>query len=223
MSPTTDTTQDTVFSLLRRPDLRASRAQWAALAVLVVLAWFGATSFIGRYRPNDAARIIDSVIPGSSAFPVMLVVALILAALGVAFRRTRIACAALIVAGFLAGHLLYAWLYELLGVRITIPFTRLSHALHFAAARLLWGAAILGTTLPLWYLTFGRDRGSDARLTFRWGNWRVAARDFSAKQPPQRYTRILLGGYTLVVVVLLVLGQASVGFRPIRTGALFTL
>ncbi|MGQ0643135.1 MAG: CPBP family intramembrane glutamic endopeptidase, partial [Gemmatimonadaceae bacterium] len=41
--------------------------------------------------------------------------------------------------------------------------------------------------------------------------------------PPQRYTRILLGGYTLVVVVLLVLGQASVGFRPIRTGALFTL
>jgi membrane protease YdiL (CAAX protease family) len=105
---------------------------------------------------------------------------------------------------------------------VTIPLGRAADALHFGAARLLWTASILLVAIPLWYLTFGR-RDSTTRLPFRWGDWSVAARDMSRKQTPQPYSRSLVGGYLLVVVIVFVLVQAGTGFRPLRSGALITL
>lgn len=222
MSANPNTTGETVFSLLRRPDLRASRLQWIELAVLTLVAWLGATGFLGRYRRSEVARAIEVVVPGD-AFTVMLGAAGALAALGAVLRRTKFASGAAIVAGFLAGNLLYAKLYELSGLRFPIPLTQFSDALHFSGARLLWATAILLTTLPIWFVTFGRQREENPRLTFRWGDWSVAARDFSAKQPPQRYDRMLISGYLLVMVVLFLLLQAGIGFRPLRSGLLFAL
>jgi len=223
VNTTPSTTQDTVFGLLRRRDLRASNGQWASLAVLTVLAWLGATSFIGRYRRNQVARLIEALVPGESAFPVMLAAASVLAALGFALRRRRFAGAATIVAGFLAGHLLYEVLYPHAGLRITIPLTSLADGVHFAGARLLWAVCVAAVMLPLWYLTFGRSPGEPRRLTLGWGDWSVAARDFGAKQPPQPYARSLRRGYLGFVLVLLVLMQLNVAFRPLRSGALLAL
>jgi len=223
MSASDNTTRDTVFQLLRRPDFHATRGQWAALGLFIVLAWVGATTFIGRYRPNEVARTLEAMLPGASAFVVMFWASVAAAALAALWRNPRVAAGAAIVAGFLAGHLLYAWLYGQLGIRIVVPIRQFADALNFSAARLLWAGAILATTLPVWYLSVGRMREGAQRLTFRWGDWSVEARDFSAKQPPQSYTRILIGGYLLFVVILFLLGQAGVGFRPIRSGALLAL
>lgn len=223
MTTAPNTTQETVFSLLRRRDLRASAGQWASLAVLTAIAWLGATSFIGRYRRNQVAQLIETLIPGESAFPVMLGAAAVLAALGFALRRTRFAGAATIVAGFLAGHLLYELLYPHAGLRIRIPLRSLADGFHFAGARLLWALCVAAVMLPLWYLTFGRSAGEPQRLTLGWGDWSVAARDFSAKQPPQRYSRSLARGYLLFVLILFVVMQLNVAFRPMRSGALLAL
>ncbi len=217
------TTHDTVFSLLKRPELRASVAQWATLALLTVVAWLGGTAFIGRFRRNQVAELIELLVPGSRAFPVMLATAAILAALGFVFRRVRFAAAATIVAGFLAGHALYERLYPLLGLRIAIPLTTLADGFYFAAARVLWALAVAATTIPLWYITFRRQAGEPQRLALGWGDWSVAAREFSAKREPERYARMLFTGYLAFVLILFVLMQFNVAFRPLRSGALLAL
>jgi membrane protease YdiL (CAAX protease family) len=222
MTAIPNTAEDTVFTLLQRSDLRASRQQWLELSVLTLVAWLGTTAFFGRYRPSEVARAIEAAIPGD-AFSVILVVAVALVALGAVVRRTKFASGAAIVAAFLAGNLLYEQLYVLSGLRFPIPLTQFSDALHFSAARLLWAVAALATTLPVWFATFGRQRNELASLTFRWGDWSVAARDFSSKQPPQRYGRMLLGGYLVVMLLLFLLMQASIGFRPIRSGLVIAL
>ncbi len=223
MNTAPNTTQDTVFGLLRRADLRASTGQWISLALLTAIAWLGATSFIGRYRRNQVAQLIETLVPGEGAFPVMLGAAIVLAALGLLLRRKRFAGAATLVAGFLAGHALYDLLYPHAGLRITIPLTTLADGFHFAGARLLWAVCVAAVMLPLWYLTFGRSPGTPQRLTLGWGDWSVAARDFSAKQPPQPYARSLVRGYLLFVLILFVLMQLNVAFRPLRSGALLAL
>ena len=98
MTTPSDTTQHTVFSLLKRPDLRASPAQWAALALLTAVAWLGGTAFIGQFRRNQVAELIEAFVPGERAYPVMLGAAVVLAALGFILRRVRFASAATIVA-----------------------------------------------------------------------------------------------------------------------------
>lgn len=223
MSTLPDTTQDTVFSLVKREDLRVSPGQWAALALLTVVAWLGGTAFIGQYRRNQVAELIEALVPGERAFPAMLGAAAVIAALGVILRRTRFASGATIVAGFLAGHLLYAWLYSLLGLRIEIPITTLADGFYFAASRVLWAISVAAVTIPLWYLTFGRQPGEPRRLTLGWGDWSVAARDFSAKRPPERYKRMIFAGYLAFALILFALMQFNVGFGPLRSGALVRL
>lgn len=223
MTTPSDTAQDTVFSLLKRADLRATAGQWAALALLTVVAWLGGTTFIGQFRRNQVAELIEALVPGERAFPVMLGAAALLAALGFILRRTRFASAATIVAGFLAGHLLYARLYSVLGLRIELPLETLVDGLYFAAARIVWAISVAAITIPLWYFTFGRRPGEPRRLTLGWGDWSVAARDFSAKRPPERYKRMLFAGYLAFALILLVLLQFNVGFAPLRSGALVAL
>lgn len=223
MSAAPNTTQDTVFRLLRRADLRASSEQWISLALLTAIAWLGATSFIGRYRRNQVAQLIEALVPGESAFAVMLGAAVVLAAIGLVLRRTRFASAATLVAGLLAGHLLYELLYPHAGLRIRIPLTTLADGFHFAGARLLWAVCVAAVMLPLWFLTFARSPGEPQRLALGWGHWSVAARDFSAKQPPQPYSRSIVRGYLLFVLILFVLVQLNVAFRPLRSGALIAL
>lgn len=214
------TTQETVFSLLKRPDLRASPAQWATLALLTAVAWLGGTAFIGKFRRNQVAELIEILVPGDRAFPVMLGAAVVLAALGFVLRRIRFASAATIVAGFLAGHLLYEQLYPVFGLRFQLPLTTLADGLYFAASRLLWAVSVAVVTIPLWYITFGRQPGEPRRLELGWGDWSVAAREFSAKRPPERYTRMLYAGFLAFSLILFVLMQFNVGFRPLRSGAL---
>ena len=221
VSATADTASDTIFSLLRRPDLRASRADWSALVLLILVGWVGATAFLGRYRPNEVARALNAMIPGDDAFHVMLGAAVAVGALGVIVRQRRLTWGAALVAAFLAGHVLYARLYAITGLRIAIPHRELSDAVSFAGARLLWAASILATTAPVAYLAL--RRGDAVRLRFRWGDWSVAARDVSLKEPPRPYSRTLVTGNLLAVVIVFMLAQAGVAFRPVRSLALVAL
>ncbi len=218
-----DTRADAVFALLRRPDLRASPWQWAALALLTAIAWLGATAFIGRYRQNQVAQLVELIVPGPRAFLMMLGAGAVLAALGYAFRRTTFAHAATIVTGLLAGHALYERLYPLFGLRIEIPLTTLADGLNFAASRVLWAACVGVIVIPLWLVTFGRQPGEPRQLTLAWGDWSVSAREFSAKREPERYSRMLLTGYLAFTLILFVLMQFNVGFGPLRSGALLAL
>jgi membrane protease YdiL (CAAX protease family) len=223
MTAIPDTRAETVTGLLRRQDLRVSPGQWAALAVLTGVAWLGATSFIGQYRPNQVAQLVELIVPGQRTFLVMLAVAAVLAALGYLLRRMTFAHGSLIVAGFLAGHALYARLYPLLGLRIEIPLTSFSDGLAFAGSRLLWAVCVAVIVIPLWLITFARQPGEPRQLALGWGDWNVEAREFSAKREPERYSRMLITGYLTFILILFVLMQFNVGFRPIRTGALLVL
>jgi uncharacterized protein len=217
-----DIRSETIFTLLRLPTARVPRRVWWILAALVMLGWIGAVAYLGRYRPNQVADILLGVAAREILFGGALVLALASAVTLSMTRAPRLAGAALMVFAFLVGHLLYAWIYPRLSARLNLPFLQNTDALGFAAARLVYGVALVAPMLLAWWLAFARQPGWP-RLAFSIGDFRVAVRDVQAAAPPIPAGRALLTGYALFCVILFIVMQANVGFGPVRNGTLWPL
>lgn len=219
-----DVREETIFSLFKRADLRPrSAAVWWWMVALVLIGWLGAVAFIGRLRPNEVASLLSALAPGQYLF-VGSMAAAFLFSIGARLAGARaLAGTALVVAGFLFGHQLNAWLHPWLPGRYTLPLQSTADGLQFATARLAYAATVIGPMLLAWWIGFGRDRGGWPGLCLRWGNFSAAGRDVSVKKPPAPWGRELVRGYGIFCLILFVLMQANVGFGPVRTGLLWGL
>lgn len=105
---------ETIFTLVRVPAARSETRDWWIIAALAVIGWLGAVAFLGSYRPNQVARTLYTLAPRETLFYTALALAIGAAVALALARRRALAGAALMVAAFLGGHLLYPWLYRLL-------------------------------------------------------------------------------------------------------------
>jgi membrane protease YdiL (CAAX protease family) len=215
----TDVRSETVWTLLRAPAARAtSRAAWAWLLLLGLTAWVGAIAFIGRYRMHEVVRALYALAPREVLYMGALVITTgVFVGARMAGRR-GLSGAALVVTAFLAGHQLYAWVYGFLPANFDVPFATNGAAIQFALGRLAYGAALVAPMLVAWRIAFG-GTADGVGLRLGPGDMRVAARDFGSPDVVP-WSRQLVGGYALFCLVLFVLMQANVGFRPILSGNL---
>jgi membrane protease YdiL (CAAX protease family) len=217
-----DLSQRSIFTLPKTGEAGGStRVQWILLGLLALPAWTGAVAFAGQYRRNQVARSLYLLASHEVWFWAALGLAVVAAAGSLLLRRKEFAGAAMMIAAFLGGHVIYAYVYPLTPARFRVPFGGLEEALRFSLARLLYAATLLAPMLAAWTL-FSRGPGWP-RLALGFGDLSVAARDLSAKAAPQPAWRALIGGYAAFCGVFFLLLQVSVGFRPILTGKLWTL
>ena len=216
-----DTRAETVFSLLRRPETAAPRSQWLWLAVLTASSWFGAVAFIGMFRQHQVARLLFAVAPGWTWYWGALAVAGLVVLYGFLRGRHALGAASLVVLAFLLGHLLYGYLQRWLP-EWRMPLGGIGDAARFAVLRLAYALALLILMLPAAMLAVRRAR-TPVRLALGWGDWSVEARDVIAKEAPEPWARKLLTGYMLFCLILFVVMQANVGFRPLISGTLWPL
>jgi membrane protease YdiL (CAAX protease family) len=217
-----DIRTETVFTLLRLPAARSETRDWWTLAALVVIGWFGAVAFLGRYRPNQVATTLYALAPRELLFYGALALAIGAAVALAVTRRRELGGAALMIAAFLAGHLLFSWLYLLLPASFTVPFRENGDAVGFVLGRLAYAAALAVPMLVVWWLAFGRRDGWP-RLALGIGDFTVVGRDVSAKAPPMAAWRSLLTGYAFFCLILFVIMQANVWFAPVTAGTLWPL
>jgi membrane protease YdiL (CAAX protease family) len=221
---TVDIREETIFSLFRRADLRPrSTAVWWWMTALVLLGWLGAVAYIGRLRPNEVASLLSALAPGDNVF-VGAITGIVLLAIGARVAGARpLAGASLVVAAFLFGHQLNAWLHPWLPGEYVLPLESTADGLRFATARLAYAATVTGPMLLAWWIGFGREPGGRPGLCLRWGDFGAAGRDVSAKKPPAPWGRELVRGYAVFCLILFVAMQANAGFGPVRTGVLWGL
>jgi membrane protease YdiL (CAAX protease family) len=216
-----DIRERTIFTLPRGDEPGASsRADWAGAAFLALTAWVGAVAVLGQYRPNQVARMLARLAPADLLFWGALGATVALALAALATRRRTLGGAALVVAAFLAGHLVLGWAYSLVPARMSFPFREWADGPRFALARLVYGVSLVLPMLALWPLAFG---GGWSGLALGVGDLRVSVRDVSRKDPPRPAWRNLVGGYAGFCAVFFVLLQASVGFRPVLRGTLWAV
>jgi membrane protease YdiL (CAAX protease family) len=217
-----DIRTETIFTLLRLPAARVPARDWWTLTVLAVIGWLGAVGYLGAYRPNQVARALYALAPREVLFYGALAAAVLAAALLAATRRRSQAGAALMIAAFLIGHPLFAWIYPHLPASFRIPFRENAHALGFVWSRAAYAAALLAPMYVAWWIAFGRRDGWP-RLKLGFGDLRVVGRDISAKTAPMPAWRALFTGYLFFCAIAFVVMQANVGFAPIRSGTLWPL
>jgi len=193
------------------------------LAVLILAGWSGATAFIGRFRANQVSRVMAAIAPPDTFLLVAIGVTLLMAIAAALAGRRAYAGAAAMITAFLVGHQLYAWLYVHLPGRFVFPFSALGDGPRFALSRLGYAATLLVPMLIAWFATFQRDRTGWPPLTFRIGKLTETSRDFSIKTPVRPVWRELLGGYGFFCVVMFIVMQLNVGFRPIVNGTFWAL
>lgn len=219
-----DVREETIFSLLKRADARpSSRATWLWLAGLALIGWVGAVAFIGRYRPHQVVRMLSLLAPRDVLFWGALALALGCAMLAIIAKRLTLSGAALVIAAFLFGHQIYAWLYPHIPARFDLPFLTNADALRFAVSRLGYGVCVVAPMLVAWRIVFGRDGAFWPPLRFGVGDLNVKGRDVSSKAALVPWWRPLIGGYGAFCLVFLVIMQANVGFKPVITGTLWPL
>jgi membrane protease YdiL (CAAX protease family) len=196
-------------------------AAWIGLVGLI--AWVGALAFVGRYRRRQVAQILFTLGSADLLFWSALVLSAVLGTLALLlFLRRGWAAAAFVVTAFLLGHVIYAWMDAWIprGRGFGELFRSTGDGLRFALSRLVYGAAVVGPMLAAWRLVVGRSAWSALHLGM--GDMRVCVRDLSARDNPQPAWRALVGGYGAVCLILFVLLQGAVDFRPL-TGALWPL
>lgn len=216
----TDYTGDTVYSLLRRADTRpASIAAWVHLALLGLAAWAGSTAFLGQYRTNEVSALLYRIAAPRAWFVGAVAVTVLVALAGLRRRNRSLAGGALVVAAFLLANLLYREVVPRIPSDFDVPLRGPGDVVGFVSLRLAWGACLTLIMLAAWRIAFG-GRGAPA-LTLGIGAIRRAGRDTSLRRPPTPWLRVLWTGYGGFVLVLLVLLQASVGFRGFRSGEIW--
>lgn len=207
-----------MFDLSRLEPVRAG--WWWAIAPAAA-AWLGGVAFLGQYRSSQVTDALGRLAPLGTLFWSCLGLAgagvLMMALLG---RRAHAVLWAG-VAGYLAGHLLFAWLPVHHIIDFRIPFTSTADGLAFVKHRLVYGvciAACAGAALVLaaWAL---RSRPS---FHLGVGSWSAVGRDFTHRSKPETY-RKAMAGFAVFAAVLWVVGQMGVELRPVRTGVLWTL
>jgi hypothetical protein len=151
-----DVRDDTIFSLLRAG---RSRTDWWWLGLLVVVGWAGAVAYLGRYRSNQVSRVLEWVAPADVMFYGAAAVAGLLGIALAAAGRRALSGAALVIAAFVLGHVLYGWLYVRLDAQFRLPFRENAQAWRFAAARLAYAAALMAPMLAAWAVVLGRSPG----------------------------------------------------------------
>lgn len=207
-----------MFDLAR---IESPRAGWFMAIAPAVVAWLGSVSFLGMFRANDVTDAIGQFSSLRSIFLGVLAVSLI-STLIYAVRRNFAYCILwFTIAGYLAGHELYAWL-PVHGVKVwQIPFQEVSHGFYFALHRMIYGFCVVGTALfCLW--TSSALCGQRPTLFLRLGNWRALGRDFTHRSKPETYVQSILG-FLAFAVVLAIVVQMSVELKPLLGGYLFSL
>lgn len=209
------TVEQTVFELLRGPNAPAWRI--AAAIALAAAAWLGGLAFLAQYRETQVWSLFAplgapmTVFLACAAFTALACVASLLV------RMWSLAALAAAATAYLGGFYLSGFFYRAYSPGFDIPLRGIDDAVGFAIAR-------------LWYLIPSVIALGAAALVFRGapgptlglGDWRVAARDSSAKEALKPYGRRIVG-YVFVALILAVLLQASVGFEPATSGRLLAL
>jgi membrane protease YdiL (CAAX protease family) len=191
-----------------------SPAHVAAAWTLLAAAWVGHVALFSRVRPGMTfVRRLFGGVPAETIAVAAAAVCLAVLFLGVLRRSATVAGSALVMLAFLAGNALYFGPLARLYLGGSWKFATLTDGLRFSANRTLYLAAVGGAMAVAWLFV---DRQVFAFL--RAGDLGVATQ-WSRKEsgPWSGY----LGGLALTAVLpaALIL-QATVGFRPIRSGAI---
>lgn len=195
--------------------------RWLVLGALALFGWLGAIAALGRARPSGVSRLLDAWFGlGTVFWTSATAIALVLAIMSIRRDRAGAYVSATVLA-FVFGQPIYAagaqLLWEPAGGRV--PLEDLGDAWPFAVARLRWCASFLVPMIVVWLLA-GRPV---MRLELGLGDWRAKARDFSSGSVSVSWRRVVFGGYVVAMLVLFVIFQASVGFAPLLSGALWPL
>jgi membrane protease YdiL (CAAX protease family) len=199
---------------------RVSILRWGAAVFFGVLALLGGLAFISRYRPNEVWNLFSALGSNFEVYLICLGVSGATASVALLARQRAIAALGFAVTGYLGAYWLSGLLYRTYNPDVGFPLAGIADAVGFAIQRLWLGipaVAALGVAALLL-----RGAPGEPRPHLGLGDWSVVARDASAKGKPHSYWRkvIEFGIFTIVVFVLL---QATVGFRPVLSGKIITL
>jgi membrane protease YdiL (CAAX protease family) len=200
---------------------RVAGWRWVAALVLAGLAWLGSLAFIAQYRATEVWGLFAFLGAKQNVYLVCLAAALLATLVALLARRRDIAALMCTGAALLAGLWLSTFLYRLHAPQMNFPFSGLDDALGFSLARLWYCLpSVLMLGLAAWLF---RKGGEASRPILGVGDWGVEARDANAKEPLLPYWRRLVVGFVIFTLVLGLLLQASVGFKPITSGKLLAL
>ncbi|MBL0926172.1 MAG: CPBP family intramembrane metalloprotease [Phycisphaerales bacterium] len=201
--------------------LEVPPAGWRAAIVPAVLAWLGSVAFIGQFRPNEVAGLLARAAGlGLIFWTCAAVSAAGIVAMAVGGRRPHAVLWAA-VTGYLVGHAVFAWLPVHAAIDFRIPFKSSADGWMFVKHRLTYGVCVVGCT-AVFVLLCARALGSGPRFHFGVGSWWAQGRDFTHRSRVQSYAAAMVG-FGVFAAVLWVVGQAGVGFGPLRTGLLWAV
>jgi membrane protease YdiL (CAAX protease family) len=190
------------------------RARMVSAVILLAAAWVGHVALFSRVRPGmRLARQLLGGVPAETIAITAAAVCLAVLFTGAFRRDADVAGSALVMLAFLAGNALYFGPLARLYLGGSWKFATLADGLRFSANRTLYLAAVGGAMAVAWLFVdrrvFAFLRAGELGASTQWSR--------RESGPWSGY----LGGLALTAVLpaALIL-QATVGFRPIRSGAI---
>lgn len=218
MSPE-DTRELSLWRLLRIERLAPPR--WAMLAALALAAWIGGVAFLAPYRPTEVSALLVAAAPARIWYFGALAVPLLLLLWSLARRDRLLGYAAATVLAYIAAFWGSGLLIRLFPGDMDIPLEGAADLIGFVLFR-LWFVLPMALVMGIAALLY-RPAPGEAAPMLGVGDWSVAARSFSMKEAPMRWSRFLFGGYLGVCILLGLFLQFGVGFAPVTQGSLARL
>jgi membrane protease YdiL (CAAX protease family) len=220
MTPSPDETRTLgAWQLLRTGSIAPWR--WTSMVLLALAAWIGGIAWLAPYRPNQVSALFTALAPAACWYAAALAVPALLLAAGLARRDRALGYAAGTVLAYVAGFFVSGLLFAAFPPSMEVPFRGASDLLGFVLFR-LWFLLPLALMMGAVALLF-RPREGEAAPRLGWGDWSVESRIFSAREKVAPWSRMLVGGYLVFVVLLAIMFQAGLGFAPVTEGRLLAL
>lgn len=195
--------------------------RWAILAALALAAWIGGVAFLAPYRGTEVSRMLTAIAPHQLWYAWALALPTALLTWSLVRRDRLLGYASATVLAYVAAWWGSGLLMAALPSAMKVPFESGRDLLAFVLFR-LWFLVPMALAMGAVALIY-RPRGGEAAPALGVGDWGVESRSMSMKEKPVRWSRFLLGGYLLVVVLLGLFLQFGAGFEPFTGGGLARL